>query len=95
MLGRTGVNFGAGMTGGFAYVLDLEREFVDRYNHELVDINRISLEGMENHLQHLRALLRNHVEFTGSVWPASCSATSATCCTSSGWSNRRRRASKR
>jgi len=68
VLGRTGVNFGAGMTGGFAYVLDLEREFVDRYNHELVDINRISLEGMENHLQHLRALLRNHVEFTGSVW---------------------------
>ena len=68
VLGRTGVNFGAGMTGGFAYVLDLEREFVDRYNHELVDINRISLEGMENHLQHLRALLRNHVEVTGSIW---------------------------
>jgi glutamate synthase (NADPH/NADH) large chain len=68
VLGGTGVNFGAGMTGGFAYVLDLEREFVDRYNHELVDINRISLEGMENHLQHLRALLRNHVDYTGSVW---------------------------
>ncbi|HET7796278.1 MAG TPA: glutamate synthase large subunit, partial [Nevskia sp.] len=68
VLGRTGVNFGAGMTGGFAYVLDVEREFVDRYNHELVDIHRISLEGMENHLQHLRALLRNHIEHTGSVW---------------------------
>jgi len=49
-------------------VLDVEREFVDRYNHELVDIHRISLEGMENHLQHLRALLRNHIEHTGSVW---------------------------
>ena len=68
VLGRTGVNFGAGMTGGFAYVFDAEREFVDRYNHELVDIHRISLEGMENHLQHLRALLRNHIEYTGSVW---------------------------
>ena len=68
VLGRTGVNFGAGMTGGFAYVLDVEREFVDRYNHELVDIHRISLEGMENHLQHLRALLRNHIDYTGSVW---------------------------
>ncbi|HEX3123146.1 MAG TPA: glutamate synthase large subunit [Rhodanobacteraceae bacterium] len=68
VLGRTGVNFGAGMTGGFAYVLDVEREFVDRYNHELVDIHRISLEGMENHLQHLRALLRNHIEYTGSIW---------------------------
>jgi len=68
VLGRTGLNFGAGMTGGFAYVLDREREFVDRYNHELVDIHRISLEGMENHLQHLRGLLRSHAEFTGSAW---------------------------
>jgi len=68
VLGRSGLNFGAGMTGGFAYVLDLERDFVDRYNHELVDIHRISLEGMENHLQHLRTLLRAHIEHTGSAW---------------------------
>ncbi len=70
VLGRSGLNFGAGMTGGFAYVLDLERDFVDRYNHELVDINRISLEGMENHLQHLRGLLRTHCDVTGSAWGA-------------------------
>jgi glutamate synthase (NADPH/NADH) large chain len=68
VLGRTGLNFGAGMTGGFAYVLDLDRDFVDRYNHELVDIHRISLEGMENHLQHLRQLLRSHGEATASAW---------------------------
>ena len=68
VLGRCGLNFGAGMTGGFAYVLDLERDFVDRYNHELVDINRISLEGMENHLQHLRALMQSHIDLTGSAW---------------------------
>ncbi len=68
VLGRTGLNFGAGMTGGFAYVLDLDRDFVDRYNHELVDIHRISLEGMENHLQHLRQLLRSHSEATASAW---------------------------
>jgi glutamate synthase (NADPH/NADH) large chain len=42
VLGRTGLNFGAGFTGGLAYVLDLERDFVDRYNHELIDIVRIS-----------------------------------------------------
>jgi glutamate synthase (NADPH) large chain len=48
VLGRTGLNFGAGFTGGFAYVLDLERDFVDRYNHELIDIHRISPEGMEH-----------------------------------------------
>ncbi|MDR3387174.1 MAG: glutamate synthase large subunit [Rudaea sp.] len=68
VLGRTGLNFGAGMTGGFAYVLDLDRDFVDRYNHELVDIHRISLEGMENHLQHLRHLLRSHGDATASAW---------------------------
>ena len=54
VLGRTGVNFGAGFTGGFAYVLDLERNFVDRYNHELIDISRIHPEAMQSHVQHLR-----------------------------------------
>jgi glutamate synthase (NADPH/NADH) large chain len=68
VLGRTGLNFGAGFTGGFAYVLDLDRDFVDRYNHELIDINRIAPEGMETHLQHLRGLIERHVQETGSVW---------------------------
>jgi len=68
VLGPTGLNFGAGMTGGFAYVLDTGRDFVDRYNHELIDILRISLEGMENHMQHLRGLVAMHVAETGSVW---------------------------
>ena len=80
VLGAHGLNFGAGMTGGFAYVLDPERDFVDRYNHELVDILRISLEGMENHMQHLRGLIARHAELTGSVWARICSATSAACC---------------
>jgi glutamate synthase (NADPH/NADH) large chain len=56
------------MTGGFAYVLDIEREFVDLYNHELIDIHRINPEMMEAHLHHLRDLIAAHVEFTGSVW---------------------------
>ena len=68
VLGRTGMNFGAGFTGGFAYVLDLERDFVDRYNHELIDIHRISNEGMEGQLQHLRWQIQRHVEETGSTW---------------------------
>jgi glutamate synthase (NADPH/NADH) large chain len=70
VLGRTGVNFGAGFTGGFAYVLDMERDFVDRYNHELIDIHRVSPEGMGTHVQHLRGLIEAHVEATGSVWGA-------------------------
>jgi glutamate synthase (NADPH) large chain len=68
VLGRTGVNFGAGFTGGFAYVLDMERDFVDRYNHELIDIHRVSPEGMGIHVQHLRGLIEQHVDATGSVW---------------------------
>jgi glutamate synthase (NADPH/NADH) large chain len=68
VLGQTGVNFGAGMTGGFAYVLDIDRLFVDRYNHELIDIHRITPENMEAHLHHLRALITRHVEATGSTW---------------------------
>ena len=67
-IGDVGVNFGAGMTGGFAYVLDERRDFVDRYNHELIDIHRISPETMESHLHHLRDLLTQHQELTGSVW---------------------------
>jgi glutamate synthase (NADPH/NADH) large chain len=68
VLGRTGLNFGAGFTGGFAYVLDLDRGFVDRYNHELIDIHRITPEGMESHLQHLRNLIEAHVHETASTW---------------------------
>jgi len=68
VLGRCGVNFGAGLTGGFAYVLDLERDFVDLYNHDLIDIHRIKPESMESHLHHLRSLIDQHVAHTGSEW---------------------------
>ncbi len=68
VLGPTGVNFGAGMTGGFAYVLDIDRGFVDRYNHELIDIHRVTPESMEAHLHHLRSLIMAHIEATGSEW---------------------------
>jgi glutamate synthase (NADPH/NADH) large chain len=70
VLGRSGVNFGAGLTGGFAYVLDLERDFVDLYNHELIDIHRITPESMEAHLHHLRSLIMEHVSYTNSKWGA-------------------------
>src|SRR3546814_7095579 len=61
VLGRTGLNFGAGFTGGFAYVLDMDRDFVDRYNHELIDLHRLSPEGMrsEEHTSELQSLMRS------------------------------------
>jgi glutamate synthase (NADPH/NADH) large chain len=68
VLGRTGLNFGAGFTGGFAYVLDMDHQFVDRYNHELIDIHRLTPENMENNLQHLEELIRLHVAETASLW---------------------------
>ena len=67
-LGRTGVNFGAGMTGGIAFVLDLERIFVDCYNHELIDIHRLTHEDMEPHLSYLHELIGEHVAETNSKW---------------------------
>lgn len=68
ILGRTGLNFGAGMTGGFAYVLDLEGDFFDRCNHELIDLNRISSEQTEEHRIYLQQIIETHVEKTGSGW---------------------------
>ncbi|MCL1636044.1 glutamate synthase large subunit [Luteimonas sp. SX5] len=68
VLGRTGLNFGAGFTGGMAYVLDLERDFVDRYNHELIDILRINSEGFEHHRSHLLDLLETHAQLAGSAF---------------------------
>ena len=68
VLGKVGLNFGAGFTGGLAYVLDQDRDFVDRYNHELIDIHRISPEGFESYRQHLHRLVGRHRELTGSIW---------------------------
>jgi len=68
VLGDTGLNFGAGMTGGFAYVLDLRNRFVDFYNHELIDIYRIRTESMEEHRNYLEAMIEGFVRETGSAW---------------------------
>ncbi|MBM69200.1 MAG: glutamate synthase large subunit [Haliea sp.] len=68
VLGPTGVNFGAGMTGGFAYVLDQDRSFIDKYNSELVDIHRVNSEYMEPYRNHLRTTIREFAQETGSAW---------------------------
>ncbi|WP_409309104.1 glutamate synthase large subunit [Pectobacterium sp. B1J-3] len=64
VLGRTGVNFGAGMTGGFAYVLDEDGEFRKRVNPELVEV--LDVEQLAIHEEHLRGLITEHVQHTGS-----------------------------
>lgn len=70
VLGETGHNFGAGMTGGFAYVLDQDNGFFDRLNHELVELHRISSESMEAYRSHLTQVLTEYVTETGSAWGA-------------------------
>ena len=68
ILGNTGYNFGAGMTGGIAYVLDLDRDFFDRINKELIDIHRIVDESMESHRVYLESAIFEFVAETGSEW---------------------------
>jgi glutamate synthase domain-containing protein 3 len=63
VLGRTGRNFAAGMSGGIAYVLDADGAFADRCNHELVDLEPVDGERERE----LRALVERHAVETGSA----------------------------
>ncbi|RBW63923.1 glutamate synthase large subunit [Vibrionales bacterium C3R12] len=65
ILGATGVNFGAGMTGGFAYVMDQNQDFQGRVNNESVEA--VSLADLYIHQEHLRGLIAEHLEETGST----------------------------
>jgi glutamate synthase (NADPH/NADH) large chain len=60
ILGGTGRNFAAGMSGGYAFVLDLDER---RVNPELVDLGPVQGEAAEE----LRALVSRHAEETGST----------------------------
>ena len=68
VLGDTGYNFGAGMTGGFAYVLDEGRTFSDKFNRELVEVSRVTQERLGPYRNHLESLIRDFVNKTGSAW---------------------------
>ena len=66
ILGPVGGNFGAGMTGGFAYVLDEDRTFFDKCNRGLVNLERITTEEMQPHRKHLKEILEKHYKYTKS-----------------------------
>ncbi len=63
VLGPTGKNFGAGMTGDVAYVLDLEDAFVERYNPQLITPYRLT---DEEDVVTLKGLIYKHLELTDS-----------------------------
>ena len=64
ILGPAGRNFGAGMSGGMAYVFDPKGEFKDQCNLSMID-----LEPMEDpkSVEELRQMIRNHYAYTGST----------------------------
>ena len=63
VLGPTGRNFAAGMSGGVAYVYDKDRRFADRCNMELVDLEELD----EQDEDEVKALISEHVARTGSL----------------------------
>jgi glutamate synthase domain-containing protein 3 len=76
VLGPTGANIGAGMSGGRCFVLDTDGEMLARVNRQLVEADRPS----QSELLEVAELLREHVAVTGSTvaqgllddWTATC-----------------------
>jgi len=66
ILGKTGVNFGAGMTGGKAFVYDEEGGFYEKVNPELVEPLRIDTDEWDSEMFELKRLLTDYVAKTGS-----------------------------
>jgi glutamate synthase (ferredoxin) len=65
VLGRTGRNFAAGMSGGIAYVLDEQGDFEKfRCNKEMVALESLS---DAKEIEHLRHMIENHQKYTGST----------------------------
>ncbi|WOL01487.1 hypothetical protein Cni_G10203 [Canna indica] len=64
ILGKTGRNFAAGMSGGIAYVLDVDGRFDTRCNHELVDLEKVE---DEEDITTLKLMIQQHQRHTKSV----------------------------
>jgi len=65
ILGETGINFGAGMTGGFAYVFDEFEDFSAKVNPELVDV--LPMKELYLMKEHLRGVISAHYGETESA----------------------------
>ncbi|KAL7269400.1 glutamate synthase [NADH] [Rhizina undulata] len=63
ILGETGRNFAAGMSGGIAYVLDVKQNFSSKVNMEMVELSAIT----DHHeISFVRGLIEDHYHYTGS-----------------------------
>lgn len=63
ILGSTGRNFAAGMSGGIAYVLDIHGDFHSKLNMEMVEASEVS---EPSEIAYLRGLIEDHHHYTGS-----------------------------
>jgi glutamate synthase domain-containing protein 3 len=67
VLGGTGRNFAAGMSGGLAYVLDVGGDFTRRCNPGMVDLEPLA---QADDIQIVRELIQRHIDATGSTYAA-------------------------
>ena len=63
VLGQTGKNFAAGMSGGIAYVLDVDRDLYLKLNKGLVSMEPVT---DKYDVLELKAMIKEHVDATGS-----------------------------
>ena len=64
ILGQTGKNFAAGMSGGIAYVLDMKNDLYRKVNKDMVNIERLT---DKYDVQELKNMIQEHVAYTNSV----------------------------
>jgi glutamate synthase (ferredoxin) len=64
VLGRAGRNFGAGMSGGTAYVLDAAGDFAQRVNKQMVGLGRLTAPA---EIAAVRAMIERHLDWTKSA----------------------------
>jgi glutamate synthase (NADPH/NADH) large chain len=67
VLGDTGLNFGAGMSGGMAFVVDEAGDFVSKTNKEMVELTRVTHAETEPYRIFLKAQIERHRALTGSA----------------------------
>jgi len=63
VLGKTGRNFAAGMSGGIAYVLDVDEKFRSRCNPELLDLDKVE---EDDDIATLKTMIQQHQRHTNS-----------------------------
>ena len=66
ILGKTGVNFGAGMTGGMAFVYDKDHQLIDNLNQELISARRIDTDESDEERHYIKKLLQEYADETAS-----------------------------